>query len=96
MADKAPAPIDVKALAKGIGVVRKGPGYVRILVDGTTLAYAKRTTVTVPAGLVKRAPKRLGSFTVEKNGKWAGVAVSDTAQARAVLEYVAEQRAAAS
>jgi len=83
--------IDVKALAEGIGQVVEGPGYVRVVAGGKTIAYVKRGTVTVPAALVAKAPKRLGSFKVEKNGRWAGVAVTDTAKARAVLEHVAQK-----
>jgi hypothetical protein len=85
------SPIDVKALAKGIGTVKVGPGYARIMAGGRALAYVKRSTVTVPADLVKRAPKKLGRFSVESNGRWAGVKVADTAAARAVLEHVAQK-----
>ncbi len=84
--------IDLKAMAAGIGLVKTGKGYCRIVAGGATLAYVKPGgTVTVPAKLVARAPKKLGSFSVESNGRWAGVRVRDTAAGRAILEYVAAQ-----
>ena len=86
-----PAAVDPAKAAEGIGNVVTGPGYVRVVVDGKTIAYVKRTTVTVPAALVAKAPKRLGAFKVEGNGRWAGVAVADTAKARAVLQFVAQK-----
>jgi hypothetical protein len=93
MATAAPAPvIDVKAMAKGIGTIKKSASYSRIVVGKKTLAYVKRGTVTVRADLVRRAPKKLGRFSVESNGRWAGVAVADTTAARAVLEYAASRR----
>lgn len=88
-----PAAVDPAKAAEGIGKIVKGPGYVRVVVGKTTIAYVKRATVTVPAALVTKAPKRLGAFTVEGNGRWAGVPVADTAKARAVLEFVARKAA---
>jgi hypothetical protein len=90
------AGLDHNALARGLGKLVTGKGYDRLVVGGKTLAYLKKGKVTVPAALVAKAPKRLGVFRVERNGRWAGVAIADTAAARAVLEYVAEQRRAAS
>jgi hypothetical protein len=86
--------LDPAAVAEGIGKLVEGRGYARVLVDGKTVAYVKPGTVTVPAALVAKAPKRLGTFKVEKNGRWAGVAVTDTAKARAVLEHVAQKAGA--
>ncbi len=86
--------LDPAAAAEGIGQVVQGPGYVRVVVGGKTIAYVKRGTVTVPAALVAKAPKRLGTFKVEKNGRWAGVAATNTARARAVLEHVVQRAAA--
>ncbi len=85
--------LDPAAVAEGIGQVVKGRGYARVVVGGKTVAYVKPATITVPATLVAKAPKRLGAFKVEKNGRWAGVALTDTAKARRVLEYVAGQKA---
>jgi len=87
--------LDPAAVAEGIGKVVKGPGYARVVVDGETIAYIKPGTVTVPASLVAKAPRRLGTFKVERNGRWAGVALTDTAKARKVLEYVVGQKASA-
>jgi hypothetical protein len=87
--------LDHKALAAGLGKL-KGPGRDRLVgPDGKTLAYLKKHMVTVPAALVAKAPKKLGTFAPESNGRWAGVKVTDTAAARAVLEYVADQKAGA-
>jgi hypothetical protein len=81
-----------KALASGLGKL-KGPRRDRLVgPDGKTLAYLKKHMVTVPAALVAKAPKKLGTFTVEANGHWAGVACADTVAARRVLEYVARQK----
>ena len=86
------AALDHKTLAAGLGKL-KGPGRNRLVgSDGKTLAYLKKYMVTVPAALVARAPKRLGSFTLESNGRWAGVACADTLAARRVLEYVVCQK----
>jgi hypothetical protein len=46
----------------------------------------------VPASLVAKAPKRLGTFQAESNGRWAGVAMADDEAARRVLEYVAARK----
>lgn len=84
--------LDHAAIAAGLGELKQGAGYSRVVVpDGKTLAYIKKGVLAVPAGLVKKTPKKLGSFTVEKNGKWANVAVDSTDKARAVLEYVVAQ-----
>jgi hypothetical protein len=83
-----------KVLARGLGKVKSGPGYARLVAsDGSTIAYIKRTRLTVPAALVAKAPKRLGAFQVEGNGRWAGVSVADNDAARQVLEHVAQRRA---
>jgi hypothetical protein len=87
--------LDPAAVAEGIGKVVEGPGYARVVVGGRTVAYVKPATMSVPAALVAKAPKRLGAFKVERNGRWAGVAVTDTAKARKVLEYVVGQKASA-
>jgi hypothetical protein len=84
--------LDPAAVAKGIGTAVEGPGYVRVVVDGKTIAYVKPATITVPAWLIVKAPKRLGAFKVEANGRWAGIAVTDSAKARKILEYVAGQK----
>src|SRR5689334_14006166 len=88
-----PATLDHKALAKGLGRLMPDgrSGYGRIVVGGKTLAYLKRHRVIVPAALAAKAAKRLGAFTTESNGRWAGVTCADTAAARAVLEYVAQK-----
>ena len=86
--------LDHKTLARGLGRLKTGGGGVRLVTkDGKTLAYLKRHRVTVPAALVAKAPKRLGTFKLESNGRWAGVACADTDAARAVLEYVAGRKA---
>lgn len=84
--------LDPAKAAEGIGEIVTKPGYVRVVADGTTVAYIRRTSVSVPAALVARAPKRLGAFKLESNGRWAGVAVADTVAARRVLEYVAVRK----
>ncbi len=85
--------LDVKALARGIGKVQTSAGYDRIVVGKRTLAYVKRGgTVTIPYELIKGAPRKLGRFAVEANGRWAGAKVADTAQARQILEYVAARK----
>lgn len=86
--------LDPKALARGIGTVKTGNGYPRIVrkSDGKTLAYVKVAMLTVPAALVAKAPRRLGEFKVEANGRWAGVKVADIAEARRVIEYVAGRK----
>lgn len=87
----APTALDHKALAAGLGKL-KGPRRDRLVApDGRTLAYLKTHMVTVPAALAANAPRRLGTFTIEANGCWAGVACADTAAARRVLEYVAQK-----
>ena len=86
--------LDPATVAEGIGRVVKGPGYVRVVVDGKTIAYIKPATISVPASLVAKAPKRLGTFKPEANGRWASVAVADTAKARAVVEHVAQKAGA--
>jgi hypothetical protein len=84
-----PAGLNHRALAAGLGKL-KGPGGDRLVgPDGSTLAYLKKHVVTVPAALVAKAPKKLGTFTAEANGHWAGVKVADNTAAREVLEYVA-------
>lgn len=81
--------LDHAAVADGLGELKEGAGYGRVVgPDGKTLAYIKKGALAVPAALVKKAPKKLGSVTVEKNGKWANVAVDTIEKARAVLEYV--------
>jgi hypothetical protein len=89
MAKATVSPLDPAKVAAGIGSITEGRGYARVVVEGKTLAYIKRSTVTVPAALVAKAPKRLGEFKTETNGRWAGVAVAGSDKARAVLEYVA-------
>jgi hypothetical protein len=85
--------LDPKTLARGLGTVKPGAGYARLVAsDNTTLAYIKCSTLTVPAALVAKAPKRLGVFHVESNGRWAGVAAADNDAARRVLEYVAQRK----
>src|SRR4051812_31423742 len=85
--------LDHKALARGLGRLKSGGGGVRLVGrDGKTLAYLKRRRVTVPAALVAKAPRRLGEFNLESNGRWAGVACADTETARRVLEYVAGKK----
>jgi hypothetical protein len=87
-----PAGLDHKALAGGLGRLKTGGGGVRLVgKDGATLAYLKKRRITVPASLVTKAPRGLGAFQLESNGRWAGVAVADTAAARRVVEYVAGQ-----
>jgi hypothetical protein len=85
------AGLDHKAIADGLGELKEGPGYSRVLGPGGngTIAYLKKDTVTVKAAALAGAPKKakLPEFTVEKNGQWAGAKV-DTATARRVLEYV--------
>ena len=88
------AGLDHEAIAKGIGELKVGGGSTRVLgPNGKTLAYLKSTRLAVPAALVGRLPKKLGSAVVEANGRWANVGVDGTAAARAVLEYVAAQAA---
>jgi hypothetical protein len=92
-AKRSRAGLDPKTLARGLGKLKPGAGYTRVVAsDGATLAYVKRSTLSVPAALVVKAPKRLGAFQVESNGRWAGVAVADNDAARRVLEYVAGRR----
>lgn len=93
-AQPTPVPLDHKAIAAGLGELKEGGGYSRVLADGKTIAYLKKGGLAVPAALVKKAPAKLGKFTVEKNGTWANVPVADTAAARAVLEYVVGQAGA--
>jgi hypothetical protein len=85
--------LDHKTIAKGIGELKEGNGYSRVMgLDGKgTIAYLKKDMVTVKAAVVAGAPKKakLPEFTVEKNGQWAGAKV-DNATARRVLEYVAQ------
>lgn len=87
----APAALDPATIAKGIGELKIGNGSSRVVVDGTTLAYLKKSRLAVRAAHVKRLPKKLGSAVPEANGKWANVPVGSTAAARAVIEYVAAQ-----
>jgi hypothetical protein len=85
--------LDPNVLARGLGKVKTGPGYARIVArDGGTIAYVKRHRLTVPAALVAKAPRRLGAFTVEGNGRWAGATQTDNDAARAVLEHVVARR----
>lgn len=85
--------LDPKKLARGLGKIKPAAGYTRLVAsDNTTLAYIKRSTLTVPAALVAKAPKRLGAFQLESNGRWAGVAVADNDAARRILEYVAQRK----
>lgn len=95
MAGKA-ATLDPAALAEGIGgKLVPGKGYARLVGgDGKTLAYIKKNSIAVPASLVAKAPKKVGTFKVEANGRWAGAKVSSTDKARAIVEYVAGQREA--
>ena len=90
-----PVGLDHKAIAEGIGELKEGTGYSRVLVGGKTIAYLKKASVTVPAALVATAPKKLASFKVEKNGVWAGAQVDSEANARAIVEYVAQKAAQA-
>jgi hypothetical protein len=79
--------LDHEAIAGGIGELKVGNGSSRVVVTGKTLAYLKATRIAVRAVHVKRLPKKLGSPVAEANGTWANVAVSSTAEARAVLEH---------
>jgi hypothetical protein len=86
--------LDPAKVAEGIGKIVKGPGYVRVVVDGKTIAYLKRASVAVPAALVVKAPKKLAIFKVEANGRWAGASVESVQKARAILEHVARKAGA--
>jgi hypothetical protein len=92
----APTGLDHAAVATGLGELKHGNGYDRLVVDGKTLAYIKKDTVTVKTSAVAGAPKKakLPEFTLEKNGQWAGAKV-DNATARRVLEYIVGKAAQA-
>ena len=86
--------LDRAKIAEGLGELKDGQHYGRILgPDGKTLVYVKKESLAVPAELVKGAPKKLGTFTPEKNGKWATVPVADMAAARAIIEFVSAKAA---
>jgi hypothetical protein len=87
------AGLDHTAIAAGIGELKEGNGYSRVLVGGKNVAYLKRASLAVPARLVVKAPKRLGSFKVEANGRWANAPADTVAKARAILEYVVARAA---
>lgn len=87
-----PVTLDHAAIAEGLGELREGAGYSRVLgANGKTLAYLKKGVVAVPTAQVARLPKKLGTAVAEKSGPWSNVAVADTAAARAVLEYAVAQ-----
>lgn len=88
------ATLDHAAVAEGIGELMEGKGYDRLIVGGKTLAYIKKASIAVPTALVAKAPKKLGVFTPEKGGPWSNASVANTAKARAIVEYVAAQKAA--
>jgi hypothetical protein len=83
-----PPALDHAAIAEGIGELKPGKGYGRVVVGGKTLAYLKKGRIAVPTALVTKAPAGLGSFEPEKSGPWSNVSVSDPTKARAILEYV--------
>jgi hypothetical protein len=94
-ANATPAPLDHAASAAGLGELKEGNGYDRVVVDGKTIAYLKKGRIAVPTALVAKAPKKLGAFTPEKSGPWSNAVVDSTEQARAILEYVVAHTAAA-
>jgi hypothetical protein len=94
LARKDATPLDHGAIAAGLGELKAGNGYDRLVVGGKTVAYLKQGRVAVPTALVAKAPTKLGTFTPEKSGPWSNAAVDTTAKARAIVEYIVAKAAA--
>jgi hypothetical protein len=89
--DDAPAGLDHRAIAAGLGDLVEGTDYDRLVVDGRTIAYIKKGTVAAHLAHLARLPKKLGTAEPEKSGPWANVRVDSDATARAILEHVVAQ-----